>query len=75
MKIGDLVCTYHYIITDPYQYYDPSNNQVIYGIILDVGRNWEDDFLNLATQLFRVLWSNGKIIWNRQEDFIQLSPF
>ena len=75
MKIGDLVCTYHYIITAPYQYYDPSNNQVIYGIILDVERDWEDDFLNLATQLFRVLWSNGKIIWNRQEDFIQLSPF
>jgi hypothetical protein len=75
MKIGDLVHTYHYIINDPYHYYDINNNDLIYGIVLDIGREWEDDYLNLSTQSFKVFWSNKKITWNRIEDFLQLSSF
>lgn len=71
MKAGNLVFTYHYVIDD----YDIKNNSIVYGVILDVGREWEDDYLNFPTKMFRVFWSNGKILWNRKEDFINLSSF
>jgi hypothetical protein len=76
MKIGDLVYTYDYIVNDPYQYYNPNNNYKIFGIILDIGRKWDDDdCIDVPLQFFRIFWSNGKIIWNRQYDFMKLSSF
>jgi len=77
MKIGDLVYTYDYIVNDPYQYYNANNHYKLYGIVLDVGRKWDDDddYIDTPLQFFRILWSNGKIIWNREYDFMKLSSF
>jgi hypothetical protein len=76
MKQGDLVYTYEYIITDPYDYYNSNNHTMVYGIILDLGRDWDDDYCDAPPQMYRVLWSTGKIMWHSKHDFIQVSsPF
>lgn len=75
MKPGDLVYTYEYIITEPYDYYNLDNHKVVYGIIIELGKSWDEDYYGVQPKMYYVLWSTGRFAWHSKHDFIEFIFF